>query len=140
MTILNNDIKVEYVKNCCSTTYGNNVITLNTRCGNFLDNFMDSDFFTIHLNGVEIGYIQGYPSLESMHIEYIHIMKDYREKGYGTLALKILKVVAKSFNIKCIDAECRGDLKSFYKKLGADFKSRCPEDETYINNRFYIDL
>ena len=39
-----------------------------------------------------------------------------------------------------IDGECRDDLKSFFRELGADFKSRTEEDETYINNRFYIDL
>ena len=66
--------------------------------------------------------------------------EEYRRRGYGTKILNNLKDIGKSIGIKYIEGECPSHLINFYTKLGADFNYRKPEDETYMNHRFYIDL
>lgn len=109
--------------------------------GIFEEDFInDKDRIEIWLNDKKIGSIIAFASKEEIYIELIDLKEEYQRKGYGTEAIKQLKEIAKSLNISCIHGECRGDLILFYKRLGADFKHRTEEDETYINHRFYIDL
>ena len=101
----------------------------------------DMEFYTeIHLDNHLIGDISGTLTEDDLHIELLMIDKPYRRKGYGTIVIELLKKLCKDAGLSNINAECRGELISFYEKLGADFNPRCEDDITYINNRFYIDL
>ena len=100
----------------------------------------ESDLITIKLGNQEIGQIEIFATIDYLHIEYLHLAEQYRRKGYGYKVMLKLIEECKKEGMFYIDGECRDDLKSFFRELGVDFKSRTEEDETYINNRFYIDL
>ena len=100
----------------------------------------ESDLITIKLGNQEIGQIEIFATIDYLHIEYLHLAEQYRRKGYGYKVMLKLMEECKKEGMFYIDGKCRDDLKSFFRELGADFKSRTEEDETYINNRFYIDL
>lgn len=103
-------------------------------------NFFNNDYISIFFNNTEVGYIEYNAYENCMYLEYIKIYEDYQRKKIGCHSLSILIDICKLFNLSFINGECRNDLISFYKKLGAKFENRTPEDEAYINNRFYIDL
>ncbi|MGU8836359.1 GNAT family N-acetyltransferase [Clostridium perfringens] len=124
-----------------NTLTKNNVITLDLENGTFEENFLDDNFgIGIMLDGKEIGFIIGFACQECVLIKLISLEEGFRRKGYGTLAMQELIRISKKLNCHHIEADCRTELISFYKRLGADFTHRDPDDATYINHRFYIDL
>lgn len=88
----------------------------------------------------EIGFVDGDIDHIQMHIALITLNDDYTRKGIGTSVITEIKKVAKDNGLEYIHGECRGELKSFYQNLGAVFECRDEFDETFILNKFYIDL
>lgn len=142
MEHLNLKLNHEY----CSVEYEGNEIKIvfedNSNNEDFYLNtvFLDNEFISIHFNNMNVGYIHYFADEHSVYLEHVDIKSNYRRKKIGYYSLLMFKHVSKLLNLSFIDGECRDDLISFYRKLGAKFESRTPEDNTYINNRFYIDL
>lgn len=116
-------------------------IRLKLEEGTFEEDFIDDEYcISIFNNDIKVGFMTGWAYDDEIYLEHLHLEDEYTQKGYGTKALQQLKEIGKSLNFSYIKGECRDGLMYFYKKLGADFNYREPEDENYILNRFYIDL
>ena len=103
------------------------------------DSFMADNFY-IYLGDTIIGSADGFFDDVYFRIDGIDIEEEYRGKGYGTKAMEQLIDFAKSHGVLFIRAECPSCRINFYKRLGAIFECRTEDDETYINNVFYIDI
>ena len=73
-------------------------------------------------------------------LELIDIEEEYRGKGYGTVAMEKLIKACRNFGMMYIHGDSPNCRKRFYKNLGAKYECRDEYDETFWNDRFYIDL
>lgn len=105
-----------------------------------MDEFEDNNIIEIFLNDTLIGDIEAYPCSDCFGLVLISIDEEYRGKGYGTEAMKILIEVCSKLGVDYIHGDSPNKRKAFYKRLGAKYECRDEDDETYFNDRFYIDL
>lgn len=95
-----------------------------------------------YLNDAYIGDILCHwdSSDTSVYLEYWELDEKYKNQGYGLSILVAFKSLLKDLGFNYITGSCNDKLMGFYKEAGAVFENRKPDDETYINNVFYIDL
>lgn len=103
---------------------------------NFVDLQGDMEIFIINQYIGHMRVMADDGETNSIYLEYFEIEEEYRNKGYGTIAMINLKDIGKQWGFKYIEGECRSDLIHFYKNIGASFHS----NHEYINHKFYINL
>lgn len=60
------------------------------------------EYFFIEIDGGKVGYIGIHRELERIFLSKLYILKDYRKKGYASLAFEFLSNMCKENNLKSI--------------------------------------
>lgn len=91
-------------------------------------------------DGIIVGDMTVCPCGYCLGLESIEVYEPYRGKGYGTEAMELLKKICKDMGTEYIHGDSPNIRKPFYIRLGAKYECRYEYDETFMNDRFYIDL